>query len=1221
MRRPSSCRRIWQNPLEVPDEPTHPATPVPTPTERSFRLLVEQVADYAIFMLDPNGCVATWNTGAKRMQGYAADEIIGQHFSRFYPEEDVRAGKCEMELEVAGREGRFEDLGWRVRKDGTRFWANVVITALRDTNGELVGFAKVTRDLTERRRAEEERLQLVEQAAARASAERVVALVTRLQRITGALAASRTPAEMGRILTEETCEALGAVASLVVAPVGERTLELVASHGVAPKLVAQLHRFPKELRIPVAAAYRAAQPLWLEGPDECEAEGADLPRELQRAASVVALPLTVRGAVLAAVAYRFDTPRTFSPEDRALLESFSMQAGLALDRAQTYAREIATRRRVETLGEFARALSTALTLADVAEVVVALGMRAAQADICTLYALDDATGALELVAERGCNPAVREAVQRIPPDPDHPVYRSFVAREPVWAESEADYVSYAPAIASLPAQAPRARAFWSVPLMAEGRAIGLLGMGYHEPRRFSFEEREFIGTFTRQCAEALLRAQRIESERAARLLAERLQSSFSTTLRSIGDAVIATDAQGRITLMNAVAESLTGWREAEARGRPLPEIFVIVNEHTRATVPNPVEKVLKEGAIVGLANHTVLLAKDGREVPIDDSGAPIRSEGGAIEGVVLVFRDVTEKKRQEAREASLEEASRVLASSLDYEATLRKVADLAVPRFADWCGVDVVPEGESAPKRVAIAHVDPAKVTLATELQAKYPPSPGAKTGLYNVLRTGKAELYASIRDEELAAGASDEEHLRILRALQVRSALVVPLLVRGRAIGAVTLVYAESGRNYTEADLQFAEELAERSAVAIDNARLFASEQRARQSADVANRAKDEFLAVVSHELRTPLNAIMGWSKMMASRDFDEARRARAVQTIERNAVAMAQLIEDLLDVSRIISGKMRLEVQEVELARITEAAVDSIRPAADAKGIQLNALLDSTIPPLVGDPARLQQVVWNLLSNAVKFTNKGGHVDVVLLWADSRAEIRVTDTGKGIAPRFLPYVFDAFRQEDASYTRTRGGIGLGLAITRQLVELHGGRIEARSEGEGRGASFTVSLPIAAVARDTPSRAREARRITSGGFEKPAQLQGLRVLVVDDEPDARQLLKEILEFCGCQVRIAAGVEEALAAMGDEVPDILISDIGMPGMDGYDLIRRVRELPLDRGGEVPAAALTAYARAEDRQRMLNAGYSMHIPKPVEPAELITVVKSLTRFSRARASGD
>jgi signal transduction histidine kinase/CheY-like chemotaxis protein len=450
---------------------------------------------------------------------------------------------------------------------------------------------------------------------------------------------------------------------------------------------------------------------------------------------------------------------------------------------------------------------------------------------------------------------------------------------------------------------------------------------------------------------------------------------------------------------------------------------------------------------------------------------------------------------------------------------------------------------------------------------------------------------------------------------------MVVPLSARGRTLGAMTLVFAESGRRYTDLDLHFAEELARRCAVAIDNARLFISEQRARQNADVASRAKDEFLAVVSHELRTPLNAILGWAKMMSSPAFDEARRGRAVETIERNAAAMAQLIEDLLDMSRIISGKMRLDVQRMELAPVVDAAIESVRPAADAKEIRVLTVFDSSIPEVVGDPTRIQQVVWNLLSNAVKFTPKGGRVEVLLTLSDSWAAISVADTGRGIAERFLPHVFDPFRQEDASSTRSRGGLGLGLAITRQLVELHGGRIHVESGGEGRGATFRVLLPISAVARTS------SRPPTSGALEKEArvaparrpELEGLRVLVVDDEKDARQLVQAVLEDCGCRVTLAAGVDAAMGALGQEVPDVIISDIGMPERDGYDLIRQVRALPRPKGGDVPAAALTAYARAEDRLRMLAAGYSMHLAKPIDPQELVVVVASLTRFApRSRA---
>jgi CheY-like chemotaxis protein len=312
----------------------------------------------------------------------------------------------------------------------------------------------------------------------------------------------------------------------------------------------------------------------------------------------------------------------------------------------------------------------------------------------------------------------------------------------------------------------------------------------------------------------------------------------------------------------------------------------------------------------------------------------------------------------------------------------------------------------------------------------------------------------------------------------------------------------------------------------------------------------------------------------------------------------------------ARVISGKMRLEVQQVDLFRVIDAAIESIKPAADAKAIRIVPALDTSVPSLLGDPTRLQQVVWNLLSNAVKFTPREGRVEVVLRRSGSSAEICVRDTGKGIGKDFLAHVFDPFRQEDASYTRTRGGLGLGLAITRQLVESHGGRIEAQSDGEGSGATFTVSLPTSRS--DAPQRTTE-RRGEHEGFDWPAQLDGLRVLVVDDEEDARQLVKEILEYGGCDVVLASNVEEAVTSLERERLDVLVSDVGMPEHDGFDLIRRVRALPPERGGEIPAAALTAYARAEDRRHLLNAGFSMHVPKPLEPAELIAVVASLARF--------
>ncbi|HVY48383.1 MAG TPA: ATP-binding protein, partial [Minicystis sp.] len=441
------------------------------------------------------------------------------------------------------------------------------------------------------------------------------------------------------------------------------------------------------------------------------------------------------------------------------------------------------------------------------------------------------------------------------------------------------------------------------------------------------------------------------------------------------------------------------------------------------------------------------------------------------------------------------------------------------------------------------------------------------------------------------------------------------PLRAGPTTLGALTLVFAESRRSYAAEDVAFAEDLARRAAIAIQNARLYAAEQRAREAADAANRAKDEFLAAVSHELRTPLNAIQGWAKMLVSSRLDESKRSRALETIERNAVAMTQLIDDLLDVSRIISGKMRLDVAFVELGSVVRAAADAVRPAAAAKDIALELELDTPIDTR-GDPSRLQQVVWNLLSNAVKFTEPGGRVDVTVRRVGGAAEIAVVDTGRGIDERFMPHVFQPFRQADAGISRSSGGLGLGLAISRQLVELHGGQIRASSAGLGKGAWFVVRLPITTHDEVGPTK-EPPHRAPARAYPPRTQLEGLSVLVVEDDADARQLIEAVLVDCGANVLLASNVPEAMAALESGRPDVLLSDIGMPGENGYDLMRRVRELPPERGGGIPAAAITAYARAEDRRRALAAGYLMHVPKPVDPGELCAVASALATFRDRR----
>jgi PAS domain S-box-containing protein len=397
------------------------------------------------------------------------------------------------------------------------------------------------------------------------------------------------------------------------------------------------------------------------------------------------------------------------------------------------------------------------------------------------------------------------------------------------------------------------------------------------------------------------------------------------------------------------------------------------------------------------------------------------------------------------------------------------------------------------------------------------------------------------------------------------------------------------------------------------DRERIMAREKAARRTAEEANRLKDDFLAMVSHELRNPLNSIVGWAGLLRSDKLDERTIARAVDAILRSARAQDQIISDLLDVARIVNGRLRLDIRPVQLVEVLESAIDAIRPAAEAKQVRVQALLDPAASPLAGDPDRLRQVFWNLLSNAIKFTSKNGRIQIVSQRINSHIEVVVSDTGIGIEPQLLPYVFDRFRQGDSGSNRHSSGLGLGLAIVRNLVELHGGTARAESKGRGQGASFTVRLPtlIALRASDEEERVHPAVEDIALAGTGPS-LVHLRVLVVDDEAGAREVASAILENAQAEVRTAESAKDALQVMDEWQPDILVADIGMPDVDGYEFIRQVRARSPESGGAVPAAALTAYARTQDRLRVLSEGYQMHVPKPLQPAELVAVVASLAK---------
>jgi PAS domain S-box-containing protein len=431
------------------------------------------------------------------------------------------------------------------------------------------------------------------------------------------------------------------------------------------------------------------------------------------------------------------------------------------------------------------------------------------------------------------------------------------------------------------------------------------------------------------------------------------------------------------------------------------------------------------------------------------------------------------------------------------------------------------------------------------------------------------------------------------------------------REVEFVSNVYDEDSRKVIQCNIR---DITDRKRGEEERGLLLEDAQVAHAEADIANDIKDEFLATLSHELRTPLTSILGWSQLLADGTLNEVESKRAIETIVRNARAQRKLIDDLLDISRIITGKLHLEMHTVSLAPMIEAVVDGVRPAANARSISLQTTLDSNASRISGDSDRLQQIIWNLLSNAIKYTPKGGDVHVRLGQIASHIEIVITDTGQGIDPQLLPHVFDRFRQSDSSNTRRNGGLGLGLSIVRQLVELHGGSVTAKSPGEGLGSTFRVILPVRSV-NPEPTETENTQVMTAATMstqQKPS-LIGLRVLVVDDEPDSRELIAAVLLGCGAKVVAVDSAEAALEEMEQQKFDVLVSDIGMPLMDGFALIEKVRQLPPERGGRIPAAALTAYARAEDRKQALSSGYQRHVAKPVEPAELTTIVASLAEW--------
>lgn len=696
---------------------------------------------------------------------------------------------------------------------------------------------------------------------------------------------------------------------------------------------------------------------------------------------------------------------------------------------------------------------------------------------------------------------------------------------------------------------------------------------------------------------------------------------LAAIIESADDAIISKTLEGVITSWNTGAERLFGYTAEEVIGKPVT--ILIPPDHI-----DEEPEILRRIRSGERVEHyeTVRVGKGGRLFDISLTISPIRSSDGTIIGASKIARDISERKRAEAALAeqveiidSVNRLVQTLAGELDFDKLVQAVTDAARDISGAQYGVFFYrvfnEQGESS-KLFKTAGVSPEALT--------------------DFSMPRRAEIFGSaFKDEGTvrlgnvkndARYGKDAPFYGMPRQLNVASYLSVPVISRsGDVHGALVLGHADED-SFSERDARIVEGVAAQAAVAIDNARLFEASQRAAaeneqlyRQAEESSQLKDEFLATVSHELRNPLNAIQGWAGMLRAGKIPQEGIPKALDTIERNARAQTQLIDDLLDVSRIITGKLRMDVRPTDPSFFIEAAIEAVQPAAEAKGVRIQKVMDTGGASVPGDPVRLQQVVWNLLSNAIKFTPRGGRVRVLLERINSHVEIVVTDSGQGIPAEFLPHVFDRFRQADQRSTRNHGGMGLGLAIVKHLIELHGGSVNAVSPGTDKGATFTVRLPVVAIYQvdTTAGGVHPAARSLLPPAEFAERLDGIKALVVDDEPDTRELLRVGLENCGAEVTVVANVAEAMRAMKSSPPDVLISDIGMAVEDGYDLIRKVRALAAKDGGRVPAIALTAYARVEDRLKALRSGYHMHVPKPVELAELITVVDSLVKRSNGR----
>lgn len=1492
-----------------------------------LRLLVDGAQDYAIFLLDPQGNVASWNPGAERIKGYRAEEIIGQHFSRFYPQDVIDQGWPAHELQLAGAQGRFEDEGWRLRKDGTRFWANVVITALYDEAGALRGFSKITRDMTERKKAEESARRLVEETTARRVAEEDARLIQEqrerlrvtlesigdavistdanglvefLNPVAQKLVGWRNEEATGhplqdvfRIVNENTRQTVenpalralneGVTVGLAnhtvlisrdgterpiddsAAPIRDTQGQVVGSVLVFRDITERrrneerLREQQEWLRVTLASIGDAviatdtggritflnpvAEELTSWGDSEAkgqplEAVFAILNEQTRQPVENPVAKVLRDGAIVGLGNHTVLVARdgTERPIDDSAAPIRNM-AGHLIGVVLTF-REVSSQRRVERYRNARLSVTQALSEAPDMDRGVNHVLRA----VCEHLGWD--VGFFWAVNAEATVLTCRQSWHR----PEVPVGEFETAScsssfdwgqglpGRVWASGEVAWILDIEEDANSPRLTTAVRhdlhSAVACPIIVGDQTLGVIEFFTRRVRKADADLLEMMGTVCGQVGQFLERrraeTELRESERRFRTLADhapvgifqtdaagncllvnerwsamagmtpeqargqgwanalhpkdrervtrewyaaaaagqefateyRFQTPAGKVTWLFGSAVALRDEMGKVTGHIGTVTDITQRKQAQEQlqlvtdsmsaavtrcsrdlrylwvsrpyaewlGRPVGEIVgrriidvlgleawnqlrphferVLSGEQVRYeeavdfqglgrrwvnaiytptfdtggavdgwvavvqdvenrrqmedalrqserrfrqladAMPHIVWTARPDGNIDYLnrrwSEFTGLPATAGNDAwgtilhPDDaqpsrerwavslQSGAPFEMElrlldrrqetyrwhlirtvavfdgSGAVARWFGTGTDIQEQKRAEESARYLSEASAALSSVVDYESTLQKVANLAVPYFADWSAVDMVNKDGSL-RRLAVAHQDPSKIALVQELMRDYPPDPHAPVGAFAVFRTGKPEMISAIPDEMLVHGAKDERHLRLIRSLGLKSYICVPLTASGEVIGVLTFATAESGHGYTDADLTLATDLANRAAVAVENTRLY-------QALREADRRKDEFLATLAHELRNPLAPIRNSLQILKMPRVDTETVERSRDMMERQVHHLVRLVDDLLDVSRVMRGKIELRLEQVELASVVARAVETVQPLVESRGHDLSVRLPPESLPLKADPVRLAQVVGNLLTNATKYTEPGGRIWLTAERDRDTAVLRVRDSGIGIAPYMLARIFELFVQVDHAATRSQGGLGIGLTLVKNLVEMHNGTVEARSGGLGKGSEFIVRLPLSAQVLAEDHRPDAPQRVA------PPVSSGYRLLVVDDNQDAANSLAMLLRLQGHDVRAAYSGMAALEMIKVEVPDVVFLDIGMPGMDGYEVARRLRQQP---GLEtVVLVALTGWGQKEDRRRTAEAGFNHHLVKPAEPK----VIESLLADLRGTPSG-